>query len=76
MTNQYELELLHRLRMAEAQRRGARAALLGEAGGVPRSPFRERAARALIAIAAYLHPPEEQRRRARRLPAASGEVAG
>ena len=68
MTNQYELELLHRLRLAEAQRRGARAALLCQAAAAPRPSFRERAARALIAPAPHLHPSKrEQRRRARRL---------
>lgn len=68
MTNQYELELLHRLRMAEAQRRGDRAALLCQVAAAPRPSFRERAAWALIALASHLGPSGgEQRRRARRL---------
>jgi hypothetical protein len=56
MVNLYEVETLHALRLAEARRRGARAALLGEAAAAPRPSPRERAAGRLVALAARLRP--------------------
>ena len=56
MTNYHHLELLNRLRLEEAHREAAHAALVHEALQAPRPSYRAQLSRRLLAVANRLDP--------------------